>query len=67
MIKGLSKLKNMPRLCQVLLCLEVVEEIVNIVIELLIMGTMLTVAMTPYPCCRDIAIAASTVTKELTC
>ena len=60
-------MKVKQRLCQVLLCLEVVEEIVNIVIELLIMGTMLTVAMTPYPCCRDIAPGAHTATKDFAC
>ena len=43
------------------------EEIVNIMIKLLIMIAMVTIAMTPYPCCRDIALAVHTATKELTC
>ena len=43
------------------------EEIVNLMIKLLIMIAMVTMAMTPYPCCRDIALAARTATKELTC
>ena len=36
-------------------------------IKLLIMIAIVTMAMTPYLCCRDIALAPRTGTKELTC
>ena len=60
-----SKVKQ--RLCQVLLCLGGLEEIVNIVIKLLIVVTTATMAMTPYPCYRDISPWGTTATKELAC